>query len=152
MGEFQGETGEQNKFEVQLKQTGYKEEVSPGSNCVDYKIDFLIKHKEYSINDFDLYTTLGTGTFGRVRQVKIKEDPSGQVYALKMLKKTEIVRLNQVEHIKSEKSILEKVNHPFLVQLYNASSQLLTLCVNYWGLLGSRHSKMRNTSTCFSSL
>lgn len=34
-----------------------------------------------------------------------------------MLKKTEIVRLNQVEHIKSEKLILENINHSFIVDL-----------------------------------
>lgn len=62
---------------------------------------------------------LGTGTFGRVRQVKVKNDPNSDVYALKMLKKTEIVRLNQVEHIKSEKRILQATKHPFLVSMYN---------------------------------
>jgi len=35
-----------------------------------------------------------------------------------MMKKTEIVKLKQVEHIKSEKSILMQIQHPFLVQLY----------------------------------
>jgi len=39
-------------------------------------------------------------------------------YALKMLKKSEIIRLKQVEHIKSEKSILSQINHPFIVVLY----------------------------------
>lgn len=70
-----------------------------------------------NIKDFEVYTTLGTGTFGRVRQAKLKNDKSATIYALKMLKKTEIVRLNQVEHIKSEKFILENINHPFIVDL-----------------------------------
>ena len=38
--------------------------------------------------------------------------------ALKMLKKTEIIRLKQIEHVKSEKKILEHINHPFIVSLY----------------------------------
>jgi protein kinase A len=38
-------------------------------------------------------------------------------YALKVLNKAEIVRLKQVEHINSERSILERVRHPFLVEL-----------------------------------
>jgi hypothetical protein len=41
--------------------------------------------------------------------------------ALKMLKKTEIVRLNQVEHINSEKNILLSIKHPFIVNLYISS-------------------------------
>lgn len=37
---------------------------------------------------------------------------------MKMLKKAEVVRLKQVEHINSEKEILAQINHPFLVNLY----------------------------------
>lgn len=75
------------------------------------------KFDNAKIEEFFLFSTLGTGTFGRVRQVKWKRDPHGEVYALKMLKKTEIVRLNQVDHIKSEKSILQKTKYPFLVSM-----------------------------------
>ncbi|WWC91546.1 uncharacterized protein L201_006492 [Kwoniella dendrophila CBS 6074] len=39
-------------------------------------------------------------------------------FAMKVLKKSEIVRLKQVEHINSERSILEKIRHPFVVELY----------------------------------
>lgn len=41
-------------------------------------------------------------------------------FALKMLKKSEIIRLKQVEHIKAEKSILSRISHPFIVNLYAA--------------------------------
>lgn len=49
--------------------------------------------------------------------MKFKDDKKGKVYALKMLKKTELVNLNQVVHIKSEKTILKSINHPFIVSL-----------------------------------
>ncbi|WVR07822.1 hypothetical protein IAU60_004865 [Kwoniella sp. DSM 27419] len=39
-------------------------------------------------------------------------------FAMKVLKKSEIVRLKQVEHINSERMILERVRHPFVVELY----------------------------------
>lgn len=39
-------------------------------------------------------------------------------FAMKVLKKSEIVRLKQVEHINSERAILERVRHPFVVELY----------------------------------
>ena len=70
-----------------------------------------------TIKDFDLGATLGTGTFGRVRQVRFKHSNSKVAFALKMLKKTEIVKLSQVEHIKSEKFILSQIDHPFIVKL-----------------------------------
>ena len=34
-----------------------------------------------------------------------------------MLKKTEIIRLKQIEHVKSEKRILERIEHPFIIKL-----------------------------------
>ena len=42
------------------------------------------------------------------------------MFALKIMKKSEVVRLKQVEHIKNEKEILSEVNHPFIVTLYCA--------------------------------
>lgn len=62
-----------------------------------------------SIDSFEVYTTLGTGTFGRVKQVRIKRDPTRQVYALKIMKKHDIIKLKQVDHIKSEKNILNEI-------------------------------------------
>ncbi len=60
-------------------------------------------------------TTVGTGTFGRVRVVQYK--PTRAWYALKILKKSEIIRLRQVEHIQSEVKILSQIQHPFIVNM-----------------------------------
>lgn len=70
-----------------------------------------------SRSSFALFDTLGTGTFGRVRLVQYGQ-VSNAFFALKMLKKSEIIRLKQVEHIKAEKSILSQISHPFIVTLY----------------------------------
>lgn len=72
---------------------------------------------------FHLGKTLGTGTFGRVRLVTYNQPLEDGTYrrwvlALKMLRKTEIIRLKQVEHIKSEKNILSQCSHPFIVDMY----------------------------------
>ena len=67
------------------------------------------------LTDFDIMATLGTGTFGRVRLVR--HQATGEHYALKILKKSEIIRLKQVEHIKSEVSLLLTIAHPFVVNL-----------------------------------
>lgn len=45
---------------------------------------------------------------------------SGQLYAMKVLKKKELIKRNQIEHTKAERRILERINHPFLVSLYCA--------------------------------
>ena len=70
----------------------------------------------YTLNDFELLNTLGTGSFGRVRFCMHKA--TKKHYAIKILKKSEILRLKQVEHIISERNILLDVHHPFIVQLY----------------------------------
>jgi len=44
-----------------------------------------------------------------------KNKSNGDFVALKMLKKAEILRLKQVDHIISENTILSNINHPFLV-------------------------------------
>ena len=58
---------------------------------------------------------LGTGTFGRVWLSK--QNKSKQYYAIKVLKKADIVKLKQVEHINSERQVLSEINFPFIVQL-----------------------------------
>lgn len=73
---------------------------------------------KFLLQDFKFLSTLGTGTFGRVRLVKHKSEPAeAEPVALKCLKKSEIIRLKQIEHVKSEKKILETINHPFIVNL-----------------------------------
>jgi protein kinase X len=77
----------------------------------------------YSLGDFELLATLGTGTFGRVRLVQLcgtsggtgASGPTGSFHALKILKKSEILRLQQLHHIKCEVEILSKIQHPFII-------------------------------------
>jgi len=64
---------------------------------------------------FTSCTTLGTGSFGRVRLVV--HEPTGMKMAMKMLKKSAIIRLKQVDHILSEKKILQMIDHPFIVNM-----------------------------------
>lgn len=47
-----------------------------------------------------------------------KSDDHLPHFAMKVLRKSEIVRLKQVEHINSERIILERVRHPFIVELH----------------------------------
>ena len=78
------------------------------------------------LDDFVVGVTLGTGSFGRVRFAQYKAN-TNVVCAIKMLKKNEVVRLQQVEHMLAEKAILEAISkgsdgltrHPFIVALYS---------------------------------
>lgn len=55
------------------------------------------------------------GSFGKVFLVREKQ--SGQLYAMKVLKKDYIFRKNQVEHTMTERSVLGYIHHPFIVGL-----------------------------------
>lgn len=76
------------------------------------------------VTDFEILKTLGKGAFGTVKLVKknkasetFKGDTSNKLYALKSLKKAELVRTNQLEHTATERHVLEKIRCPFLVHL-----------------------------------
>ena len=55
---------------------------------------------------------------GSFATVKLCRDvKSSKYYALKTMSIIEMIKLKQVEHIKNEKSVLNKVKHPFIIQL-----------------------------------
>ena len=45
-----------------------------------------------------------------------KNKKTGEFYAMKILKKHEIIKTKQVDHVISENSILVEIEHPFLVR------------------------------------
>jgi len=68
------------------------------------------------IDDFQKIKVVGKGAFGKVYLVKKKD--TGQVFAMKMLNKRDIKERDEVTHTLAEKSVLSKVEHPFLARLY----------------------------------
>jgi len=81
--------------------------------------------------DYELMQTLGTGSFGRVRLAK--EKSSGKFFAMKILKKHDIIKLKQVDHVISENTILADIDHQFLVGLqgFDQDSQYLYFLQEY---------------------
>ncbi|CAI7813879.1 unnamed protein product [Closterium sp. NIES-53] len=75
----------------------------------------LQRHK-MSVDDFELLTIIGRGAFGEVRICREKK--TGSVYAMKKLKKAEMLRRGQVEHVKAERNLLAEVESKCIVQLY----------------------------------
>uniref|UniRef100_A0AAR5PBY1 cGMP-dependent protein kinase n=1 Tax=Dendroctonus ponderosae TaxID=77166 RepID=A0AAR5PBY1_DENPD len=77
-------------------------------------------NEEYSpvrLEDLSILTTLGVGGFGRVELVQITGQ-SNKSYALKQMKKSQIVETRQQQHIMSEKEIMGEANCDFIVKLY----------------------------------
>merc|ERR1712165_182092 len=60
----------------------------------------------------------GVGGFGRVELVMIAGDGKQRSFALKQMKKSQIVETRQQQHIMSEKEIMEESDCHFIVKLF----------------------------------
>lgn len=72
-----------------------------------------------SMDNFRMLSVLGRGHFGKVILSQLRTN--NQYYAIKALKKGDIIARDEVESLLSEKRIFEVANamrHPFLVNLY----------------------------------
>ena len=68
--------------------------------------------------DFTLLCVIGRGTYGKVMQVKCKQ--TGSLYAMKVMRKSYLVKKDQVSYTQQERNILTKVHHPFVIELFCA--------------------------------
>ena len=87
----------------------------------------MASKRKVNLNEYDLTTTLGTGSFGRVMLCKSKK--SGDYYAMKRLKKADIIKLRQVDHVISENTILADIDHPFLVSYLHNIFKSKSSCI-----------------------
>ncbi|KAH7405522.1 hypothetical protein KP509_15G073900 [Ceratopteris richardii] len=71
--------------------------------------------KKLGPQDFKLLRVVGQGAFGKVFQVQ--EIETGEIYAMKVMRKDTIMEKNHGEYMKAERDILTKIIHPFIVQL-----------------------------------
>lgn len=65
---------------------------------------------------FDKIKTLGVGAFGEVALVRKKD--VGSLYAMKTLTKSNVIKRNQVAHVKAERDILAEADNEWVVKLY----------------------------------
>ncbi|KAM0050564.1 putative protein kinase AGC-Pl family [Helianthus debilis subsp. tardiflorus] len=73
------------------------------------------KVQSVGLEDFEVMKVVGQGAFGKVYQVRKKDNL--EIYAMKVVRKDKIVEKNHAEYMKAERDILTKVDHPFIVQL-----------------------------------
>lgn len=90
--------------------------VSPSAGTVDGKGAARQTKGKYTLTDFTMQRTLGTGSFGRVHLVQSKHNQ--RFYAVKVLKKQQVVKMKQIEHTNDERKMLQRVKHPFLITLW----------------------------------
>ncbi|KAJ4478109.1 kinase-like domain-containing protein [Lentinula aciculospora] len=89
----------------QLQQLGRKEST------------FLrLRRTKLGLDDFKTVKVIGKGAFGEVRLVQ-KTD-TGKIYAMKTLKKDEMLKKDQLAHVRAERDVLAESNSPWVVQLF----------------------------------
>ena len=76
------------------------------------------KIKNVSLEDFKVLKILGRGAFGKVYLVKFNK--TNQLYAMKSIKKIYLNDQNEINNVFSQKKIIQKLNYPFLIDIYLA--------------------------------
>ncbi|CAK9297531.1 unnamed protein product [Gordionus sp. m RMFG-2023] len=79
--------------------------------------EFLrLKRCRLGVDDFEPMKVIGRGAFGEVRLVQKKD--TGHVYAMKILRKSEMLEKEQVAHVRAERDILVQADHEWVVKMY----------------------------------
>jgi serine/threonine protein kinase len=84
------------------------------------------------------------GAFGNVRVGWMKSNKNNK-YAIKTMKKKEIIKSKHVDHIENEKNILEKITHPFVVKKLLLTAIILILII--YSLIIMDSFRMKDTYT-----
>ncbi|XP_058118312.1 serine/threonine-protein kinase Warts [Anopheles ziemanni] len=76
-----------------------------------------LKRAKMDKSMFAKIKTIGVGAFGEVTLVK-KIDTTNHLYAMKTLRKADVLKRNQVAHVKAERDILAEADNEWVVKLY----------------------------------
>lgn len=76
-----------------------------------------LKRAKMEKSMFTKIKTIGVGAFGEVALVQ-KIDTPNLYYAMKTLKKADVLKRNQVAHVKAERDILAEADNEWVVKLY----------------------------------
>lgn len=74
-------------------------------------------NERVTVESFDTVAIIGRGAFGEVRVVR-KKDSTKAVYAMKSMRKKDMIAKNQVAHIRAERNLLTLADNPWLVKLF----------------------------------
>ncbi|KAH8287860.1 hypothetical protein KR018_003149 [Drosophila ironensis] len=99
----------------QLREKPNSQQGDSGGRSSTKSQEFDNEFSQVALSELKKIATLGCGAFGRVDLVAFGQ----QALALKIIKKIEIVKQDQIEHVYNEKNVMIKCRHsPFIVQLY----------------------------------
>ena len=92
-----------------------KKQNSTGKCIYSLSLISIYRRKKITIKDFEPLSIIGRGAFGEVRICRYKE--TGEVVAMKKMKKSEMLYKNQVSHVRAERDVLVKARNTWTVEL-----------------------------------
>jgi len=107
------------RLEESLQDKGLEEEIiaEKRNQHAAKETEFLrLKRSRLGVDDFEPIKVIGKGAFGEVRLVQ-KVD-TGHVYAMKILRKCDMVEKEQVAHVRAERDILVEADHQWVVKMF----------------------------------
>lgn len=67
------------------------------------------------LDDFEVLKVVGQGAFAKVYQVR--KIGTSEIFAMKVMRKDKILEKDHAEYMKTERDVLTKIDHPFVVRL-----------------------------------
>ena len=83
------------------------------------------KRMRLQLSDFTILKVIGRGGFGTVSLVQQKSN--GRLYALKSMRKSDMIRHGQIAHVRAERDLLAECRSPWVVSMYSSFQDAHTL-------------------------
>lgn len=109
-----------NQLELEMSKINLCEEDQQQMRLMLYKKEsnyIRLKRAKMNKSMFTRIKHIGVGAFGEVSLVQ-KNDSTSTLYAMKTLRKTDVLKRNQVAHVKAERDILAEADNEWVVKLY----------------------------------
>ena len=88
------------------------------------KLNIPLKTKKaYKNEDFDVISLSGKGAYGTVLKVKLKEDPTNKLYAIKTMDIKALSSIKKLYQAYLECDILSQIDNPYIVNIFGAFSE-----------------------------
>ena len=109
----------QTQLEKEMNKVGFSETVQNQMRQMLHQKEsnyIRLKRAKMEKSMFEKIKTLGIGAFGEVALVRALD--GNKLYAMKTLRKRDVLQRNQVAHVKAERDILAEADNEWVVKLY----------------------------------
>lgn len=83
------------------------------ANMIEEKIE---TNEKINFDSFEIIKLIGSGSFGSILLVKKKDD--GRYFAMKVLKKRNLITKRHLKYALTEVNILRSCEHPFIIKIH----------------------------------